>query len=108
VVGEPLSFFHADVAWNGPCQQQLPAVKSRINAAGLKFGIIYDGGGGKEESDSEWTREAEQRFRIVESNPSMIPDHAIIQTWARWPKKMLPEDQPGTLTNLVLKYDKAR
>jgi len=104
VVGEPLSFFHADVAWNGPWQQQLPAVKNRMNAAGLKFGIIYDGGGAKEESDDVWTREAEQRFRMVESNPSMIPDHAIIQTWARWPKKMLPESQPGTLTNLVLKY----
>jgi hypothetical protein len=108
VTGEPLGFFHADVAWNGPWQQQLPAVKSRIGAAGLKFGIIYDGGGGKQESDAVWTREAEQRFRNVESDPSMIPDHAIIQTWARWPKKMLPEDQPGTLTNLVLEYGKAR
>jgi hypothetical protein len=108
VVGEPLNFFHADVAWNGPWQQQLPAVKRRIDAAGLKFGIIYDGGGSKDESDEVWTREAEQRFRMVESDPSMIPDHAIIQTWARWPKKMLPEDQPGTLTNLVLKYSKAR
>jgi hypothetical protein len=108
VVGEPLSFFHADVAWNGPWQQQLPAVKRRIEVAGLKFGIIYDGGGSKDESDEVWTREAEQRFRMVESDPSMIPDHAIIQTWARWPKKMLPEDQPGTLTNLVLKYSKAR
>jgi hypothetical protein len=39
---------------------------------------------------------------------TMIPDHAIIQTWARWPKKMLPEDRPGTLTNLVLKYGQAR
>jgi hypothetical protein len=107
VVGEPLSFFHADVAWNGPWQQQLPAVKSRIHTAGLKFGIIYDGGGAKEESDAIWTQEAEQRFRMVESNPSMIPDHAIIQTWARWPKKMLPEDQPGTLTNLVLQYLRA-
>jgi hypothetical protein len=108
VAGEPLSFFHADVAWNGPWQQQLPAVKSRIRAAGLKFGIIYDGGGSKDESDDVWTQEAEQRFHLIESNPSMIPDHAIIQTWARWPKKMLPEDQPGTLTNLVLKYSKGR
>ncbi len=108
VAGEQLSFFHADVAWNGPWQQQLPAVKSRIRAAGLKFGIIYDGGGSKDESDDVWTREAEQRFHLIESNPSMIPDHAIIQTWARWPKKMLPEDQPGTLTNLVLKYSKGR
>ena len=45
---------------------------------------------------------------MIESNLAMIPDHAIIQIWARWPKKMLPEDQPGTLTNLVLKYGKAR
>jgi hypothetical protein len=104
VVGEPLSFFHADVAWNGPWQRQLPAVKQRIDATGLKFGVIYDGGGSKDESDEVWTREAEQHFRIVESNPAMIPDHAIIQTWARWPKKMLPEDEPGTMTNLVLQY----
>jgi hypothetical protein len=108
VVGEPLSFFHADVAWNGPWQQQLPAVRRRIDTAGLKFGIIYDGGGSKDESDDVWTQEAEQRFRLIESNPSTIPDHAIIQTWARWPKKMLPEDQPGTLTNLVLRYSEAR
>jgi hypothetical protein len=108
VVGEPLSFFHADVAWNGPWQEQLPAVKERIDNAGLNFGIIYDGGGSKQESDEVWTREAEQRFRIVESNPDMIPDHAIIQSWARWPMKMLPEDQPGTLTNLVLRYRQER
>lgn len=108
VVGEPLNFFHADVAWNGPWQQQLPAVKRHIDEAGLKFGIIYDGGGSKQESDEVWTREAEQRFRMVESNPAMIPDHAIIQTWARWPRKMLPEDQLGTLTNLVLRYSQRR
>lgn len=108
VVGQPLAFFHADVAWNGPWQQQLPAVKGGIQGMGMKFGVIYDGGGSAQESDDVWTREAEQRFRLVESNPSRVPDHAIIQTWARWPKKMLPEDQPGTLTNLVLIYGKAR
>lgn len=108
IVGENLSFFHADVAWNGPWRQQLSILKSRMQANGLKFGVIYDGGGGKDESDDLWTREAEQRVRMVEANPSMLPDHAIIQTWARWPKKMLPEDQPGTLTNLVLKYSEPR
>jgi len=108
VTGQHLSFLHADVAWNGPWRQQLPAVKSRIQSAGMMFGVIYDGGGSPRESDDVWTQEAEQRFRLVESIPSMIPDHAIFQTWARWPKKMLPEDQPGTLTNLVLRYGKQR
>ena len=108
LVGQKLEFFHADVAWNGPWQQQLPAIKSRIQAMGMKFGTIYDGGGSAQESDDVWTKEAEQRFRLVESNPSMVPDHAIIQTWARWPRKILPEDQSGTLTNLVLRYTKPR
>lgn len=108
VVGEPLAFFHADVAWNGPWQQQLSAVKSRMQADRITFGIIYDGGGSKNESDDLWTQEAEQRFRMVESTPSMVPDHAIIQTWARWPHRMLPETEPGTLTNLVLEYGKPR
>lgn len=83
-------------------------IQSRMRADGIKFGVIYDGGGSRNESDDLWTREAEQRFRMVEANPSMVPDHAIIQTWARWPKKMLPEDQRGTLTNLVIEYGKPR
>jgi hypothetical protein len=83
VVGESPSFFHADVAWNGPWRQQLSMVKNRMQANGIRFGIIYDGGGSKDENDDLWTQEAEQRFRMVESDPSMIPDHAIIQTWAR-------------------------
>jgi hypothetical protein len=102
VVGQGLSFFHADISWNGPWQQQLSMVKSRVQAGGIKFGIIYDGGGGKNESDDLWTREAEQRFRMVESSPSMVPDHAVMQSWARWPHRMLPETGPATMTNLVL------
>jgi hypothetical protein len=105
IVGQNLTFFHADVVWTAPWKQQLSMVKSRMLSSGIKFGIIYDGGGsGKQESDELWTEEAEQRFRMVESISSLIPDHAVLQTWARWPKKMLPEDRPGTMTNLVLRY----
>jgi hypothetical protein len=105
VVGENLSFFHADVVWTSPWQQQLAALKSLTQARGMKFGVIYDGGGtGKQETDELWTQEAIQRFRAVESNPSTLPDRAIIQTWARWPHRMLPESLPGTMTWLVNQY----
>jgi hypothetical protein len=105
VVGQKLSFFHADVAWASPWQQQLAAVKLMAHARGMKFGVIYDGGGtGKQESDELWTQEAIERFRMVESNPSTIPDHAVFQTWVRWPHRMLPEDVPGTMTWLVDQY----
>jgi len=105
VVGQKLSFFHADVAWTSPWQQQLAAVSRLAHERGMKFGVIYDGGGtGKQESDELWTQEAIERFRLVESNPSTIPDHAVFQTWARWPHLMLPEDKPGTMTWLVNRY----
>jgi hypothetical protein len=108
IVGQKLSFFHADVAWTSPWQQQLGAVKRVAHERGLKFGVIYDGSGtGKQESDGLWTQEAAQRFHAVESNPSLIPDHAVFQSWVRWPHKMLPETQPGTMTNLVLQYIQA-
>jgi hypothetical protein len=105
VVGQKLSFFHADVVWTSPWQQQLSAVKRVAHEHGLKFGAIYDGGGtGKQESDVLWTQEAVERFQMVESNPATLPDHAIFQSWARWPHNMLPEDQPETMTWLVNQY----
>jgi hypothetical protein len=79
-----------------------------MQANGIAFGVIYDGGGaGKNESDDVWTQEAAQRFHQVESTPSLIPDQAIFQSWARWPKRLLPETEHGTMTNLVLQYLKA-
>lgn len=108
VVGQKLSFFHADVAWASPWQQQLGAVKRLAHERGLKFGVIYDGGGtGKQESDELWTQEALQRTRAVESNGATVPDHAVFQTWVRWPHRMLPETQSGTMTNLALQYIQA-
>ena len=85
VTGGKLVFFHADVAWTAPIwRQQFSAAKSRLQAEGIKFGVIYDGGGaGKQESDELWTQEAEQRFRMVESTPSLIPDEVVFQTWVR-------------------------
>ena len=109
VVGQKLSFCHADVAWNSAWQQQLGAVRRVAHERGLTFGVIYDGGGtGKQESDELWTQEAIERFRAVEANAATVPDQAIFQSWVRWPHRMLPEDQPGTMTNLVLQYVQSR
>jgi hypothetical protein len=105
VVGQKLTFFHADVAWTSPWQQQLAQVKRVAHSRGMKFGIIYDGGGsGKEETDELWTKEAVQRFHAVEANIETTPDRAVFQTWARWPHNMLPEDKPGTMTWLANQY----
>ena len=109
VVGQKLNFFHADVAWTSPWQQQLGSVKRIAHERGLSFGVIYDGGGtGKQESDALWAQEAVQRFHAVEGNAATVPDDAVFQSWVRWPHNMLPETEPGTMTNLVLQYVQSR
>lgn len=105
ITGEPFAFVRADVVWTGSWRTELPALKRKLRAEHIEYSLIYDGGGtGKQESDQLWTEEAAQRFRMVEADPQMAPEQAVIQTWVRWPSHMLPETQPGTLTNLLLQY----
>jgi hypothetical protein len=101
--GQPLACLHADVQWSGPWQQQLPELRSRLHAAGIQLGIIYNGDGNAQ-SGIEWTRQSEQRFRTVENGARLVPDQALLQSWTRQPDHMLPEDKPGTMTWLVNQY----
>ena len=98
-----LACFHADVQWSGPWRTQLSALRARLHASGIQLGIIYNGDGSAQ-SGVEWTRQSEARFRMVESNPALIPDQALLQSWTRQPERMLPETLPGTMTHLVLQY----
>jgi hypothetical protein len=102
-VGEPLSFLHCDMQWHGPWQLQLRQLETRLRAAGVKVGVIYNGFG-RDQTDNDWTQHAEEHLQAVESAPGLPPDQVIIQTWNRHPAHFLPETQPGTLTNLVQFY----
>lgn len=101
--GKPLAFFQADVQWREKWEPQLATLHNRLRAAGIQFGIVYNGNP-SDTTGVEWTRHAEERFVAVERDPAQIPDQAILQTWDRHPLHMLPETQPGTMTNLVLRY----
>ena len=101
--GAPLAFFDVDVAWTGPWRRQMPQLVSRLHAAGIKFGIIYDGNP-SDQTGLDWTRHAEENFVAVESGLGLTPDRAILQTWMAQPTQMLPESQPGTMTWLVDRY----
>ena len=101
--GRPLACFHADVQWSGPWQQQLSQLRSRLHAAGIQLGIIYNGDG-TAQSGIEWTGQSEERFRMVENGAGLVPDQALLQSWTRQPDRMLPEDKPGTMTWLVNQY----
>jgi hypothetical protein len=64
---------------------------------------IYNGDG-KAQSGIEWTRQSEERFRMVENGARLIPDQALLQSWTRQPDHVLPKKHRGTMTWLVNQY----
>ncbi len=105
--GHRLAFLHADVDWSPPALQHLADVAKFAKSEGIPFGVIYDAVGGVG-SDKEWTQSAQQNVTQVESEMHIKPDAAIFQTWVQYPTHLLPENEPGTLTNVVLGYLRSR
>jgi hypothetical protein len=105
--GTALAFFHADIDWHCDWRFALADLRPPLRQAGMRFGVIYDGDP-QDDTDIAWTRHAEERFEAVEADDALRPDDAILQTWMLHPTHMLPEDQPGTMTNLVLRYGRTR
>jgi hypothetical protein len=103
VTGHPLAFLHADVDWSPTALENLTNIWHFATSRRIAFGVIYDAVGGVH-SDREWTESAQQHIKQVEVEMGIRPDAAIFQTWVQYPTHLLPEDQPGTLTNVVLSY----
>lgn len=99
--GSPISFMHADIIWFGQWEQQLMVWRKRIHESGIAFGIVIDGSA-IDKSDAAWTNHAIERYELVTRNPAMVPDQVTIGSWNSFPTHFLPENQPGTLTNVLL------
>ena len=105
--GRPLDFVHLDIPWQSSWRPALAILQQRLRAVHLPIGIIYNGDE-SDQTDLAWTQHASERAVQLENAPATLPDQAILQSWMRHPSHMLPEDQPGTLTNLVLDYARTR
>ncbi|MBS0558640.1 MAG: carboxypeptidase regulatory-like domain-containing protein [Proteobacteria bacterium] len=101
--GEKLAFIRADVNWSGPWRPALAGFVRQLRQEGIGYGIIYNGGAGSRTAQ-QWARQAEEEFAGLETDPAMVPDHAMFQSWTPWPKRNLPETESGTLTNLIVRY----
>ena len=92
--GEPLAFLHSDVVWSGAWRLPLALLAPRLQAAGIKRGVIYNGDP-DDQSDLAWTSHAEQRFSTIEADRAISPAHAILQTWMPHPSHMLTGNPAG-------------
>lgn len=112
--GEKLAFLHADLGWKQESVQNLVPLRKVLESRGIPLGVIYDAAAKGDEpwfdasseskSNIGWVQNAVSHSAEVESLLGAPPDHAIFETWVRYPTRVLPENEPGTLTNAVLQY----
>jgi len=102
-VGEPLAFIHADVDWSGLAMRNLKPLAAALKARQVALGIIYNANA-EARSDDAFAQSATEHFTEIEQVLGVHPDHAVFQSWLHTPTRMMPENQPGTLTNLALRY----
>ena len=95
---------HTDVNWSDAAlRPNLAALAQDMKARGIPFGVIYTAAPDVD-SDVAWTANVKRHIAEVETEFSIRPDAAIFQTWTKYPSHLLPENQDGTLTNVMLEY----
>jgi hypothetical protein len=95
-----VAFVHADIAWDTNWRPLLQQLTQGLHARGIRAGVICNGNVNTP-SDEAWTGQALGRCTDVYRDPRTRPDDLVVQTWLPRPTKMLPDNQPGTLTYLL-------
>lgn len=99
--GEQLAFAHADIIWQDDWRSQLIEWSTRLRKAGMRFGVVFNGDP-QDGTDTDWTAHAAERYAAVMADSRMRPDAVIFQTWMQRPTRTVPDNEPGTLTSIVV------
>jgi hypothetical protein len=106
--GTELDYFHLDVNYLRPdWAARAREIEDHVRSRGIEFGIIYLGAE-EDSSDEAWLARAEERMVHYEVVHGGRPDHAVFQSWHEHPRRLLPDSEPGTFTNLILRYLRSR
>jgi hypothetical protein len=87
--------------WNSPWRQRVGPVAQLLRRKGVQVQVIYNGSG-RDQSDSEWVAHALANAAAFES--VLKSDSVAIQSWNPYPRHVLPDSVPTTLTGLVNQY----
>jgi hypothetical protein len=100
----PLAFLRADVVWTHPLWRvQLQGMVKSLQSMAVPLGIIYNGSA-TSMTDEEWATTAARNAVIIEQELGISPVQVAFQSWLDYPRRLLPETRPGTMTNLILWY----
>jgi len=101
--GQKLAFLDTDVDWSYEAMRNVGPLAAELKRRNVPLGIIYNASK-YAHSDLSWTRSAVRHFITIEDVLGIHPTAAIFQSWVPYPTHMLPEWQPGTLTNVAFQY----
>jgi hypothetical protein len=99
--GGHLSYLRLDLDWAAQWQPQVVAIAKLLKRKGVHLQIIYNGSD-RDSSDEEWTSHALAHANAFEA--IVKPDVVAIQSWTVYPKHLLPEADPKTMTGLINQY----
>ncbi len=101
--GTKLSFMRFDMDWNSSWRTQIPPIARLLRRKGVAMQVIYNGSG-FDQSDQRWMAHAVANFKAFETSITPPPAVVVIQSWDPYPRHLLPESNPLTLTGLVDQY----
>jgi hypothetical protein len=99
--GEPIRFIAADIIWKDDWRPQLLEWQKKANTAGIGLGVIIDGDN-NDKDDQTWAGKAIRRYTAVMRDLPRPPEQIIFQSWMTHPSRAQPDNQPGTLSSIVL------
>jgi hypothetical protein len=99
--GESIGFVHVDIDWRQDWKPSLSQWRTKLHESGIRLGVIFNGDP-NDGSDEAWTGHALARYRSAMESANTRPDDAVFQSWMTLPTRLLPDDEAGTLTNLVI------
>jgi hypothetical protein len=107
--GEPMGFVRLECA-SFPVREWLPryiAAEKFLRSVGVPFGELITGDA-SDASDAIWVQKAEERYVTWESEGRSAPGQVVFQSWMPRPTRILPENDPDTLTHLLNGYFRDR
>lgn len=104
--GTKLAFFHCDIAWRTNWRPVVAPLAGAMRGQDIRFGSII-GGTPLDATDQAFVETGLQRLRELQANPATRLDDVVIQSWQPRPTRFLPEGEPGTMTNLLLRAEQS-
>ena len=107
-LGKPIAFLNIDINWpedNWTWQPGLKQAAAFAHAQHLPFGIIYNAAfPAGAQSDQQWISRASQNFTEIETKLGIVPEKALFESWAFFPKRSITDATGLGEDDLVKRY----